>query len=364
MAKVKFEGVSKIFGKSVIACSEINLEIEDGEFLTLLGPSGCGKTTLLNIVAGLEKATSGKVFFGDSLVNDLPPRDRNVAMVFQSYALYPHMNIEDNLQFSLKLKKVSKGERRRQVLEIAEMLAIDQLLERKPRELSGGQRQRVALGRALVRRPDLFLLDEPLSNLDAKLRVTMRAEISRLHRRLGTTTIYVTHDQLEAMTMSDRIAVMNNGKIQQVGSPDEIYNKPANCFVAGFVGTPSMNFIDCELRHERGMIWLDFGFGKLELRPEIGTALTEQSASRELIVGVRPEDITITAPDEQKTLSGEISLVELLGANQLIHLDCRGKNLVALAGVSLTWAIGDKVGIVFSQSRLNFFDPSSERSIL
>jgi multiple sugar transport system ATP-binding protein len=364
VAKVRLEDVTKIFGKNVIACNEINLEIEDGEFLTLLGPSGCGKTTLLNIVAGLEKTTSGRVFFGDSLVNDLPPRDRNVAMVFQNYALYPHMNIEDNLQFGLKLKKVSKEERKRQVLEIAEMLGIEHFLERKPRELSGGQRQRVALGRALVRRPDLFLLDEPLSNLDAKLRVTMRAEIHKLHRRLGTTTIYVTHDQLEAMTMSDRIAVMNDGEFQQVGSPNEVYNKPANCFVAGFVGTPSMNFIDCGLHYEGKVSSLDFGFGKFELLPEIGSVLHQETVPKKLIVGVRPEDITIATSGDEGALPGEISLVELLGANQLIHVDCQGKNLVSLAGVNVTCAIGNKVGILFNQRRLNFFDPSSERSIL
>ncbi len=364
MSKVRLEGINKIFGKNVIACSDINLEIEDGEFISLLGPSGCGKTTILNIIAGLEKPTSGKIFFGDSVVNDLMPGDRNVAMVFQNYALYPHMNIEDNLQFGLKLKRVNKEERRRQVLEIAEMLSIEHLLDRKPRELSGGQRQRVALGRALVRRPDLFLLDEPLSNLDAKLRVIMRAEMHKLHRRLSTTTIYVTHDQIEAMTMSDRIAVMKDGRLQHVGSPSEVYNRPGNCFVAGFVGTPSMNFIDGELQSEHEVSYLDFGFGMLRLQPEIETVLNQKLALKKVIVGVRPEDITITNSGDQKGLPGEISLVELLGANQLVHLDCKGKTLVVLAGVNLICSIGDKVEILFNQKRLNFFDPLSERSIL
>ncbi|MBV9454323.1 MAG: sn-glycerol-3-phosphate ABC transporter ATP-binding protein UgpC, partial [Rubrobacter sp.] len=247
MSEVTLEGVSKVYGEDVVAVRDISLEIRDGEFVVLVGPSGCGKSTVLRMIAGLEEITSGKVFIGDEVVNDLPPRERDVAMVFQNYALYPHMDVRENMGFALKLRKVDRAEIARKVEDVARILSIESFLDRKPRALSGGQRQRVALGRAIVREPQAFLMDEPLSNLDAKLRVQMRTEISKLHNRIGTTTIYVTHDQTEAMTMADRIVVLKDGVIQQVASPQEMYEQPINVFVAGFIGSPAMNFIRARL---------------------------------------------------------------------------------------------------------------------
>ena len=252
MAEVLLEEVGKVYGEDVVAVKEMNLDIPDGEFVVFVGPSGCGKSTALRMIAGLEDITSGQVHIGSQVVNDLPPRDRDLAMVFQNYALYPHMNVRENMGFALKLKKIDKQEINRRVEEAAKILGIESFLDRKPKALSGGQRQRVALGRAIVREPKAFLMDEPLSNLDAKLRVNMRTEISKLHNRLGTTTIYVTHDQTEAMTMADRIVVLKDGVVQQVASPQEMYERPENVFVAGFIGSPAMNFIKAHLQRAEG----------------------------------------------------------------------------------------------------------------
>ncbi|WP_297487983.1 ABC transporter ATP-binding protein, partial [Thermococcus sp.] len=292
MAEVQLINVWKVFG-GFTAVKDMNLHVKDREFMILLGPSGCGKTTTLRMIAGLEEPTKGRIYIGDRLVADpekdvfVPPRDRDVAMVFQSYALYPHMSVYDNIAFPLKLRKVPKSEVDKRVREVAEMLGLSELLNRKPRELSGGQRQRVALGRAIVRKPRVFLMDEPLSNLDAKLRVRMRAELKRLQRQLGVTTVYVTHDQVEAMTMGDRIAVINAGQLQQVGSPEEVYHKPANTFVAGFIGSPPMNFLEGTLTEDG---FVDFGEFRLKLLPDQFEVLREENLiDKTITFGIRPE---------------------------------------------------------------------------
>src|ERR687894_698002 len=269
MAGVVMEEVTKVYGEDVVAVQDMNLDIPDGEFVVFVGPSGCGKSTALRMIAGLEDVTHGKVFIGDNVVNDLPPRERDVAMVFQNYALYPHMNVRDNMGFALKLKKMNKDEIDRRVEEAARVLSIERFLDRKPKALSGGQRQRVALGRAIVREPKAFLMDEPLSNLDAKLRVQMRTEIAKLHNRIGTTSIYVTHDQTEAMTMADRIVVLKDGVVQQVAAPQEMYDQPTTVFVAGFIGSPAMNFINARLEREDGGFAATFGRTRIPLSREV-----------------------------------------------------------------------------------------------
>ncbi len=296
MAQVTMEDVSKVYGEDVVAVRDMNLDIEDGEFAVFVGPSGCGKSTALRMIAGLEDISRGKVFIGDNLVNDLPPRDRDVAMVFQNYALYPHMNVRENMGFALKLRKMDKAEIGRRVDEAARILSIEHFLDRKPKALSGGQRQRVALGRAIVREPKAFLMDEPLSNLDAKLRVQMRTEIAKLHNRIGTTTIYVTHDQTEAMTMADRIVVLKDGIVQQVASPQQMYEHPVNVFVAGFIGSPAMNFIRARLERENGGLAVTFGRTRMPIGRELMAKAGEredlgQYAGKEVVLGIRPEHI-------------------------------------------------------------------------
>ena len=289
MSGVTLKNVVKQFG-AVKAVDDLSIEIQDKEFAVLVGPSGCGKTTALRMIAGLETISSGEIYIGDTRVNDLPPKDRDIAMVFQNYALYPHMNIRENMGFGLKIRKMSKAEIDARVQEAADILGLHELLERKPKELSGGQRQRVAVGRAIVRKPKLFLFDEPLSNLDAKLRVAMRAEISKLHRRLGATIIYVTHDQVEAMTMADRIFIMNKGLLQQSGAPMEVYAKPANRFIAGFIGSPAMNFIDATVVAPDGGLFIDAGGFRVKVPESFGPRLRPY-AGRHVVFGVRPEDI-------------------------------------------------------------------------
>src|SRR5690554_686499 len=292
MASVTLERVTKRFG-NVIAVDEASLEIRDKEFLVLVGPSGCGKSTTLRMVAGLEDVTEGNIYIGDRLVNDVPPKDRDIAMVFQNYALYPHMDVYNNMAFGLKLRKFPKSEIDRRVKEAARMLGIENLLDRKPKQLSGGQRQRVAVGRAIVREPKVFLMDEPLSNLDAKLRVQMRAELSKLHRRLEATVIYVTHDQTEAMTMGDRIVVMKDGFIQQVGAPLEVYEKPVNVFVAGFIGSPAMNFMEGVLRRDGETYFIDAKTFKLPIPAEKAASIKNlgKYVDKQVVLGIRPEDI-------------------------------------------------------------------------
>ncbi|MQY68681.1 MAG: ATP-binding cassette domain-containing protein, partial [Hadesarchaea archaeon] len=292
MSKVTLNNLTKRFGK-VEAVKNVTLKIKDGEFVALLGPSGCGKTTTLRCIAGLEKPNEGSTYIGDRNVTNLSPPERNVAMVFQSYALYPHMTAFNNIAFPLQIRKRPKDEIRKEVKRVAEILEISELLGRKPGELSGGQCQRVALGRAIIRNPAVFLLDEPLANLDAKLRISMRGELKRLQKRLGVTTIFVTHDQIEAMTMAERIAIMNNGVIEQFGSTEEIYQHPANTFVAGFIGTPAMNLMECSLVEKNGAFSLDFDTNTLPVPSSVGGALIEKMKSSDVVFGIRPEDISI-----------------------------------------------------------------------
>jgi multiple sugar transport system ATP-binding protein len=346
MAGVTFENVVKKFG-DFTAISDLNIEIQDKEFLVLVGPSGCGKTTALRCLAGLEEVTEGKIFIGDRLVNDVPPKDRDIAMVFQSYALYPHMSVYDNMAFGLKMRKLPKDEN---------------LLKRKPRELSGGQRQRVALGRAIVREPKVFLLDEPLSNLDAKLRVQTRAEISKIHHQLGTTFVYVTHDQTEAMTMANRIAVMNKGVLQQLDTPQVLYDRPANLFVAGFIGTPAMNFFNMRLIKEGDTIFVDNGEYKIKIPKDRNEKLS-RLIGKEVIFGIRPDDIH--NPDySPHDISGErvkakVDVVELMGNEILVYLATNnGSNFVGRVDPRSKYHIGDTVELIFNMDNSHIFDPS------
>jgi multiple sugar transport system ATP-binding protein len=326
MAEIRLESVYKVYGGGTLAVSDLTLDIADGEFMVFVGPSGCGKTTALRMIAGLEDISSGKVVIGDSVVNDKPPKDRDVAMVFQNYALYPHLSVRDNIGFGLKLRKVDKAEIKRRVDDAAQVLGLQEYLDRKPKALSGGQRQRVAMGRAIVREPQAFLMDEPLSNLDAKLRVQMRSEILRLQKDLGVTTVYVTHDQVEAMTMGDRVAVMKKGELQQVDAPQTLYDNPHNLFVAGFIGSPAMNLIEAELRLDDDA-WVSFGSYRLQLPPEV---VAERPRLRDydgkkLIFGIRPEDMEDASlhtdyPPERR-IRVRATIVEALGAELLVHAD-------------------------------------------
>ncbi|MBX6340911.1 MAG: ABC transporter ATP-binding protein [Thermomicrobiaceae bacterium] len=366
MASVTFEHVWKRFGTNVIL-RDFNLEIHDGEFVVLVGPSGSGKSTALRMLAGLEEITEGRILIGDRVVNDLPPKDRDVAMVFQSYALYPHMSVYDNMAYALKLRHMSKQEIDRRVREAAKILGIDHLLERKPKELSGGQRQRVALGRAIVREPQVYLMDEPLSNLDAKLRVQTRAEIIKLQQRLGTTTIYVTHDQTEAMTMGDRIAVLANAQLQQFDTPENLYNYPANMFVAGFIGSPAMNFIEMRIERTDGRLRLRSEHFSLPVAPE-DVADLEGYQGSSIIVGVRPEHIVDRSLDGQlpadAVVDTTVEVVETLGNEQFVYLNVGdGKTLVARMPPEAHPPRGRAYQVVIPPDKLYFFDPSTERAI-
>jgi multiple sugar transport system ATP-binding protein len=327
VAAVTFDGIGKVYPDGTRAVSGLEFEVGDGEFMVLVGPSGCGKTTALRMVAGLEEISEGTLKIGDRVVNHVPSRDRDIAMVFQSYALYPHLSVRENIAFGLKLKKVPKDEIERRVNEAARVLDLEEFLDRKPRALSGGQRQRVAMGRAIVRQPSAFLMDEPLSNLDAKLRVQMRAEIARLQQDLGVTTIYVTHDQVEAMTMGDRVAVMRKGELQQVDSPQELYDRPVNLFVGGFIGSPSMNMLEATLQRNGDGLEVDLGAQKLALDRELLGSRQALGAyeGQTVIVGIRPEDledaaIATDAPADRR-LKGKVGLREALGSEIMVHLD-------------------------------------------
>ncbi|MHB1160332.1 MAG: ABC transporter ATP-binding protein [Chloroflexota bacterium] len=365
MSQVVLDHVTKKFG-NVTAVNDLSIEIRDKEFLVLVGPSGCGKTTALRMIAGLEEITLGNIFIGDRLVNDVSPKDRDIAMVFQSYALYPHMNVCDNLAFGLKMRKVPKAEIDRRVKEAAGILGIGELLGRKPKQLSGGQRQRVALGRAIVREPKVFLMDEPLSNLDAKLRVQTRAELIKLHQRLQTTIVYVTHDQVEAMTMGTRIAVMKLGVLQQLDTPQKLYEHPANTFVAGFIGSPAMNFFDVGVSVSDGTAeLLGEGF-RVRLSGRQARALGPHNDKR-VILGIRPEHLAGFSQGESET-SGEIAaaveVVEQLGSEQLVYANVGGKSFVAKAEAGLRIQMGDTVRLAFPKQQVQIFDPESERSLL
>jgi multiple sugar transport system ATP-binding protein len=362
MATVTFEHVTKKYGE-VVAVDDLNLEIRDGEFMVLVGPSGCGKTTSLRMVAGLEEITAGTLRIGDKVVNDVAPKDRDIAMVFQSYALYPHMTVYDNLAFGLKLRKVAKSDIDRRVQEAAATLDLGKLLQRKPKELSGGQRQRVALGRAIVREPAVFLMDEPLSNLDAKLRVQTRAEIARLHQRLKTTFVYVTHDQVEAMTMGTRIAVMSDGLLQQVGTPQALYDTPVNKFVAGFIGSPSMNFVDVTVSGAGDGATLDGADFKLPLPARLREAVGP-TVGRKLVAGIRPEHLDIgTAGDGAAALQVKADVVEYLGNEELLHVTAGAKELVAVVGAEHRILPGDIINLVVPLSKLHVFDAETGASL-
>ncbi len=363
MATVTFEHVTKRFG-DFVAVNDLGLEIQDGEFMVLVGPSGCGKTTSLRMVAGLEEITSGDLKIGDRVVNDVAPKDRDIAMVFQSYALYPHMSVYDNLAFGLKLRKVKKEDIDRRVKEAAGMLSLEKLLARKPKELSGGQRQRVALGRAIVREPAVFLMDEPLSNLDAKLRVETRANIARLHQRLKTTIVYVTHDQVEAMTMGDRISVMSEGLLQQVGSPQELYDHPVNRFVAGFIGSPAMNFVDAKVTGTGdGAVVEGNGFNfhlPASFRDAVGPV-----SGRTIVAGFRPEHLEVgQAGGTTVGFQGTADVVEYLGNDELLHLNVNGQDIVAIVDSANRIKDGDVVSLYFPVEKLHLFDTESGASLV
>ena len=361
MAKVVIEHLTKHFG-DVVAVDDLTLEIVDREFLTLLGPSGCGKTTTLNIIAGLEDPTSGRVFFDDDEVTNVPPERRDIAMVFQTYALYPHMRVYDNIAFGLRMRRTPVDKIERLVQEAAKAMEIDHLLRRKPRELSGGQRQRVALARAIVRNAHVFLLDEPLSNLDAKLRVTMRTELKRLHAELAKTFVYVTHDQAESLIMSDRIVVLNEGKLQQLGTPEEIYNQPANAFIAGFVGSPPMNFFDGQLQNG-GDQWLVKGEGyTCEFIPGQTLRLIA-NASAEVQVGVRPEDIEVL-PSESPTAHANVVVREPLGSDLFLTLELEGVTFKARTHPDARIDRGDSVPIRFKPTKVHLFNRTTGATLL
>jgi multiple sugar transport system ATP-binding protein len=363
MATVTFDHLYKKYGEEVIAVNDLNLEVADGEFLVLVGPSGCGKTTALRCVAGLEEISDGRLLIGDRVVNDVAPKDRYIAMVFQSYSLYPHMTVFDNLAFGLKLRKTPKADIKRRVDEAAGILGLEKFLDRKPKALSGGQRQRVALGRAIVREPAVFLMDEPLSNLDAKLRVQTRAEIARLHQRLGTTTVYVTHDQVEAMTMGDRIAVMRDGLLQQVGSPQDLYDHPQNIFVAGFIGSPSMNFATATATEGQELM---LGKARLELTGRPAKAAAERPKGTDLLIGFRPEHLELVNGQEADAVKfpAKVDVVEYLGNEVLIHAQAEGHEIVALLPSEKEPKVGDQVELAVPMDKLHIFDPESEKTLV
>src|SRR5664280_886945 len=357
MATVTFDHVTKKYG-DVVAVDDFNLEIADGEFMVFVGPSGCGKTTSLRMIAGLEDITEGEVKIADRVVNDVPPKDRDIAMVFQSYALYPHMSVYDNLAFGLKLRKVPKKDIDKRVKEAAETIQLTSLLQRKPKELSGGQRQRVALGRAIVREPAVFLMDEPLSNLDAKLRVETRANILRLHQRLNTTFVYVTHDQIEAMTMGTRIAVMNEGRLQQVGTPQELYDRPINRFVAGFIGSPAMNFATVEVTGTSDKLEIVGQSITLPMPPQFRESVG--AAGRQLIVGFRPEHLILgPVSGGSATVNAKAEVVEYLGNEELIHASGDGRDIVAVIDSSYRVRPGDMLEMRVPLERIQLFDPDT-----
>lgn len=366
MASLTLDGVTKRFGE-VTAVNNVNLEIEDQEFLVLVGPSGCGKSTTLRLIAGLEELTEGNIHIGDRLVNDVAPKDRDIAMVFQSYALYPHMSVYDNLAFGLKLRRTPKEEIDRRVTEAAELLAIGELLDRKPKELSGGQRQRVALGRAIVREPKAFLMDEPLSNLDAKLRVQTRAELIRLHDRLKTTVIYVTHDQIEAMTMGSRIAVLRDGVLQQVGSPQNVYDHPSNMFVAGFIGSPAMNFFDAKVSGSADDLKVEVLGASLSVPPDKRAAYADH-VGKDLIFGIRPEDLwnpdfAPSATTQDQRAVGRVDVAEPLGSEIYLYLVTGDDTYVARVDPRTRVDPGTDFEIVVDMNRMHLFDPMTQEVI-
>lgn len=368
MASIKFDHVYKRFGE-VTVLRDLNIDIGDQEFLVLVGPSGCGKSTALRCLAGLEEISDGNIYIGDRVVNDVAPKDRDIAMVFQSYALYPHMSVYDNMAFGLKLRRMDKNDIERRVKEAAEMLDIAHLLDRKPKALSGGQRQRVALGRAIVRDPAVFLMDEPLSNLDAKLRVQTRAEISKLHQRLKTTFIYVTHDQTEAMTMGTRIAVMRDGLLQQIDTPKNLYDYPANMFVAGFIGSPSMNFFDARLDRANGSLIVDVG-GAFSLPvPDTKADMLSKHVGKNILFGIRPEDIhdvqyVPRGVNEDARIQASANVVEIMGSEVYAYIERGGKEFIGRFDPRSMVRTGEKLEAVVDMNKMHIFDRESERALV
>ena len=378
MASLSLKSIYKKYPGGVTAVSDFNLEIKDKEFIILVGPSGCGKSTTLRMIAGLEEISDGELYIGDKLVNDVAPKDRDIAMVFQNYALYPHMTVFENMAFGLKLRKTPKDEIKRRVEEAARILDIAHLLDRKPKALSGGQRQRVALGRAIVREPKVFLLDEPLSNLDAKLRAQMRTEISKLHQRLGTTFIYVTHDQTEAMTMGTRIVVMKSGLIQQVDTPNNLYLYPCNLFVAGFIGSPQMNFIEAKLLKEGENYLVEFGSEDTKTRAGVKYKIQlpasknkdnclEAYAGKEVIMGIRPENVhneeDLIEIHKDGIVEADVEVTELMGAETYLYMNCEGQSINARVSPTNTARPGDKIKIAFETAKIHLFDKETELTI-
>ncbi len=370
MASLSLKGVYKRYAGGVTAVSDVNLEIADKEFLILVGPSGCGKSTTLRMIAGLEEISEGELYIDDVLVNEVVPKDRDIAMVFQNYALYPHMTVFENMAFALRLRKTPKDEIKRRVHEAARILDIEHLLDSKPKALSGGQRQRVALGRAIVREPKVFLMDEPLSNLDAKLRVQMRSEIGKLHRKLQTTFIYVTHDQTEAMTMGTRIVVMKDGFVQQVASPQELYDTPANMFVAGFIGSPQMNFFEAKLEKEGEKAALIFGQNKVILPEGKAKALAgkEEYFGKQVMVGIRPESIyddeahIAAMPDS--IVTAHVDNTEMMGAETYLYLLIEGNSIIARVNRRSTAAIDEDIKVAIDANKVHLFDKETEATII
>jgi multiple sugar transport system ATP-binding protein len=366
VSRIVFDHVDKQYpGADRKSLIDFDLDIKDAEFLVLVGPSGCGKSTALRCLAGLEDITGGRILIGDRVVNDLPPKTRDLAMVFQSYALYPHMSVFENMAFSIKLHKVPKPEVEQRVHDAARILDLEPFLDRKPGQLSGGQRQRVALGRAIVRNPAAFLMDEPLSNLDAKLRVQTRAEIARLHRRLETTIVYVTHDQVEAMTMGDRIAVMRDGLLQQAGSPQELYETPVNRFVAGFIGSPSMNFLEGRVSVNGGTPTLKLAGLDLVLTGRAGAIARQRGDGADIVIGIRPEHFELASGTGDATLRfpAAVDVVEFLGNDELIHTTVAGGDVVAIVRADRHLQVGDQVELAVPEGRVYVFDPQSEAAL-
>lgn len=364
MSKLSLKNVYKVYDGNVTAVEDFNLEIQDEEFIVFVGPSGCGKSTTLRMVAGLESITKGEIYIGDRLVNDVEPKDRDIAMVFQNYALYPHMTVKENMSYALKLRKMPKAEIDEKVNEAAEILGLTEYLDRKPKALSGGQRQRVALGRAIVRKPKVFLMDEPLSNLDAKLRVQTRSEIIKLHKKLATTFIYVTHDQTEAMTMGDRIVIMKDGIIQQVDTPHDVYFYPTNMFVAGFIGSPQMNFIDTVVEKDNDKYTANIFGNVAEIPVEIGKVLEEREMlGVDLVLGIRPEHIYDEMKQDSIEFEGEVDLMEMLGSEKYLYINIDNTKLVVKVNSDNPVITGEKIKLYIDSEKMQFFNKETELNV-
>jgi len=369
MASLRLSNIMKRYSNGMVAVSDFNLDIEDKEFIIFVGPSGCGKSTTLRMIAGLEEISEGELYIGDKLMNDVAPKDRDIAMVFQNYALYPHMTVYDNMAFGLKLRKTPKAEIEKRVNEAARILAIENLLDRRPKALSGGQRQRVAMGRAIVREPQVFLMDEPLSNLDAKLRVQMRTEITKLHQRLQTTFIYVTHDQTEAMTLGTRIVVMKDGVVQQVDSPVNLYNKPNNVFVAGFIGSPQMNLLDASISEKGNDVFVVLGEFSIKLTDAKAKTVKDGGyVGKNIILGIRPEDLhdeeaILTTAGPGAVVDADVEVTELLGAEVFLYLSIAGQSVTARVNPRSTAKTNDKIKLAFDLNKIHIFDKDTEKAV-